>query len=190
MCKIFASPSFPDYVGICLSRFECFPQVMITFTEWHEWFTRVLSSWQEINWCERCQIFGVVNYCCQGSCVECLFHKTHFCAQYLVGKACVVQDLLQSWPYCNFEPFFPRFQTIFSHSQSYLCPTRSWMFSAQWLLQRSFLRCHWWWCSGSHALHWILSLQLDMTRCPMAVGGVLPRCQASEEAAPSFQGTS
>ena len=28
-------------------------------------------------------------------------------------------------------------------------------------------RCHWWWCSGSHVLKWILSLQPDMTRCLM-----------------------
>ena len=43
------------------------------------------------------------------------------------------------------------------------------MLSAHWMLQGSLFRSHWRCCSGSHVLQWILSLQLDMTRCPMTV---------------------
>ena len=39
--KVYANPSFPDSVSIGLSRFEEFSQVMVAFTGWHEWSTRV-----------------------------------------------------------------------------------------------------------------------------------------------------
>ena len=91
---------------------------------------------------------------------------------------------LKSWSTCNFEPVFPRFHqseelredwtskksfSVLNNSQSYLCPTRSWKLSTRWLLQRNLFRCRWWWYLGSHVLQWILSQQLDMTRCPMTV---------------------
>ena len=181
--QIFASPSFPDHVGICLSRFERFFQVIIAFTGWHEWCTCVLSSLQEMIWCECRQIFRVITYSCQGSCVECLFHKTHCCAEHLVGDASVVQDSNHDF-LATFQSIFPRFHqseelredwitkkpfSVLNHSQSYLCPIRPWMLSVPWLLQRSSCRCRWWWSSGSHVLQWTLSQQLDMARCPMTV---------------------
>ena len=57
-------------------------------------------------------------------------------------------------------------------------------------------RCRWWWYLGSHVLHRILSLQLDMTRCPMTVRfrcallSLLDKCRGSTVFSRHVVGTS
>ena len=41
--KVFTSPSFPYHIGICLSHFECFSQVMVALIGWHEWCALAFS---------------------------------------------------------------------------------------------------------------------------------------------------
>ena len=64
------------------------------------------------------------------------------------------------------------FQTIFfsAKSLSILALSLSFMKAFSSLAAPANLFCCcWWWYLGSHVLQWILSQQLDMTRCPMTV---------------------
>ena len=94
------------------------------------------------------------------------------------GFACPILTFLQRWTSLSQIP--PKwgapgvliFQTIFfcNKSPSFLALTYSFMniFSSL-AAPTNLFPFHWWWCSGSHVLQRILSLQLDMTRCPMTV---------------------
>ena len=57
------------------------------------------------------------------------------------------------------------FQTNFFSAKSLSISALSHPFTNAFRL----IRCRWWWYLGSHNLQWILSQQLDMTRCPMTV---------------------
>ena len=74
---------------------------MVAFIGWHEWSTRVLSAKQEMIWRKCRQVFRVVTYCCQ---VSCVVFALHFILWYWVprrwGFSCPRLQSLLSW---NFE---------------------------------------------------------------------------------------
>ena len=183
--KVFTTPSFPNHVGICLSRFERLFKVIVAFTGWYEWMNDALAfSRPSKKW------FGVSAVKSSGRsptavrglalrvCSTRHFVELSTLSVSLRLSKIAIMTFLQLWtslsqitPKCG-APGGLNFQTTFSllsHSLSLLCPTRSRKLSAHWLVQRSSLHCHWWWCLGSHVSQWILSLQLDITRCPMIV---------------------
>ena len=128
-------------------------------------------------WRECRQVVSVITYCSQGSCAECLLYKTHCCAEYLVGEASVVQDCSQDLLE-TLSQSFPdstrglKFQTTFfcAKSLSILALSHAFMNAFSSLAAPTkFAPFSLMIVFGCHVLLCILSLQLDMTRCPRTV---------------------